>query len=42
MIKKINNSISEIKSNLDTANSWLNATGEQTSDLEDKITEITN
>ena len=41
MIKKINNSISEIKSNLDTTNSWLNAT-EQISDLEEKIIEITS
>ena len=37
----IDNSTSEIKSNLDTTNSWLNAT-EQISDLEEKIIEITS
>ena len=38
---KIDNSIAKIKINLETMNSRLNNTEEQTSDLEDRIMEIT-
>ena len=37
---KIDNSVTEIKTNLETMNSRLNDTEEQISDLEDRIMEI--